>query len=460
MNEDSGDWARENFGDARVGDARRVARLVSMAEQAARRPSGKVTDVFPTSAERQGAFKLLENEAISASAVADATFAASARACTSGQRFYVAVDQYSLTFTDRAGRRDLGRVGTRWQTRGLQVMSALGVDEQGAAIGLLAQKWWARTAPARKKRGRNYGSKSLQLETRHWLDAISDVSERLAQHAEGATPWFQLDRGADCWHVELLAVEKQLLLTVRARYMRRRLQDERGRRVYLGATMKRQPLLGQYRVKVGARDGRRARVACMTLRARSVVIRARVASDKWRDIPMNAVLAEEVGHRGKDRLQWLLLTTAPVGTFEQAQAVVHGYTFRWRIEEFHRAWKRGHCHVEESQLQSRAALIKWATILAAVAARALRLAQLLRKSPDIPATDEFTKYEIAAVYALIRRRVPKEPLTLADVLNHVAELGGFANKYSGGRPGPTVLGRGLADVQITALALQNLAEMG
>lgn len=338
-------------------------------------------------------------------------------------------------------------------------MTALGVDEQGACIGVLAQKWWAQQEKLKAKRTKCFGSRYLERETRYWLDAIQDVSQRLGDQAPGTQPWFQLDRGADCWPVLAHAVDHELLLTVRASHDRR-LEDECGKRAYLRQTLKKQPILGHYKLELPARPDREPRAARMSLRACQVVVLARVASKKRRPITMNAVLAEEVGYRGRDRLCWILLTTASVASFKQARAVVHGYTLRWRVEEFHRAWKRGLCRVEESQLQSRSAIVKWATILAAVAARALRIAQLLRTTPDIPATDEFTNYEIDATFFLAKRKQDRRRrVTFKEVVDLIADLGGFANKYSGGRPGPTVLGRGLAKVQIAAQVLKNMDQM-
>lgn len=459
MLEETRDWARESFGGARLGDPRRVDRLVAVAEQAARTPAGKVTEVFQSSAEREGAFRLLENPAVSSEAVADAVFDATAMRLAGERRLFVAVDRTSLTLTDRAKRRELGRVGRRWPTRGLHVMSALGVDEQGAAVGLLDQRWWAQSGKPQPKRGKSYGAKYRERETRFWLEALESVSTRLGEHTPSVEPWYQLDRGADCWPVLNHAVEHELLITVRSSHDRR-LVDRRGRRRYLRETLKKQPVLGHFEVELPEQPDRPARVARVALRSARVIILARIAGKKWRPIEMNAVLAEETDYRGKDRLRWVLLTTAAVSTFAEARAVVHGYTLRWRIEEFHRAWKRGCCRVEESQLQSRAALIKWATILAAVAARALRIAQILRTTPDIPAKDEFTDYEIAATFAVAKKRLDgQRSYTFKEIVDIIADIGGFAHKYSGGKPGPTVLGRGLERVLSVAAALKNLDEM-
>ena len=54
----------------------------------------------------------------------------------------------------------------------------------------------------------------------------------------------------------------------------------------------------------------------------------------------------------------MLLTNAPTGTLGEAQAVLRGYAMRWRIEEFHKTWKSGRCHVELTQLRSPSAFIR------------------------------------------------------------------------------------------------------
>lgn len=459
MNDDFTGWAEETFGGAELGDPRRTRRVVAMAEQAARTPAGRVTEVFESSADREGAFRFLENPAVSAERVSESAFSATAQQCAAQNLIYVAIDSTSLTLTDRKKRRELGRVGKRWPTRGLHVMTALGVDHLGAAVGILAQNWWAQDKPRNRKHMKCFGNRYLERETRYWIDSIQDVSRRLEKQAPSIDAWYQLDRGADCWPVLAYAVEHQLRLTVRSCH-NRRLEDHAGRRVYLREKLKKQRVLGHYEIDLPARANRPARRAKVALRACPVVLLARVGSKKWMRISLHAVRASEVNSQRKDKLCWILLTTARVETFDQARAVVHGYTLRWRVEEFHRTWKRGLCRVEDTQLQSRSAIVKWATILATVAARALRIAQLLRTNPDIPATQEFTAYEIAATFALAKRKLDRRrTLSLEEVVDMIAELGGFANKYSGGRPGPTVLGRGLQKIAVIALALKNIDDL-
>src|SRR4030095_2429334 len=76
---DADGWAREQFGAAQLGDVRRTRRLVAVAAEAARGPSGKVSAVFERPREREGAYDFLENGQFSADAVAASMFEATAR---------------------------------------------------------------------------------------------------------------------------------------------------------------------------------------------------------------------------------------------------------------------------------------------------------------------------------------------------------------------------------------------
>jgi hypothetical protein len=341
-------------------------------------------------------------------------------------------------------------------------MSALAVDLNGAAIGLVDQRWWARDQPPKLRTAAEQKCRRFNFfkrETRFWLETLAAVEQRVNEESPDTIAWYQLDRGADCWPVLQLAIERNLLVTVRAVHNRRILRDD-GRVAYLDSTLRRQRMLGEYQLDIPERVHRPARRARIALRACSITISAKITSHRRTAFRLNAVLAEEMGSHREERVRWLLLTTHPIESFNQALSIVRGYTMRWRIEELHRAWKRGLCNVEDSQLHGRNAIIKWATVLATVAARAVRLAYVLRSSPETPASAEFTEYEIDAAFVLTKRkRDHRKRVTLGQAIEMIAEIGGFAHKYSGGFAGPTVIGRGLDRIQVLATGLENMEKM-
>ena len=162
----------------------------------------------------------------------------------------------------------------------------------------------------------------------------------------------------------------------------------------------------------------------------------------------------------EDPIEWLLLTTHPVRSLEDATLVLRGYAARWRVEEFHKAWKTGACNVEDTQLRDRESIVKWATILATVAIRILRLTYLARHEPDLPATVELEPFEVQAIVAVKTKR-PARPglkVTIGQAVLLLAEIGGYTGKSSGGPPGAIVIHRGLERIKTLAEFFANTAE--
>ena len=60
-------WAQEEFGEASLGDVRRVQRLAALATIAAVRPAGEVTEVFTGAAEQERAYRDLRSGQIDGS---------------------------------------------------------------------------------------------------------------------------------------------------------------------------------------------------------------------------------------------------------------------------------------------------------------------------------------------------------------------------------------------------------
>jgi hypothetical protein len=459
-----GSWAYEEFGAARIEDRRWRRRLVGMAERAARRPAGRITVAFTNAAERQGAYGLLESDAVNAAEIGAAMSEACARRSAGEAYVFCPVDGTSLTLMDAERSKGFGPIGTRAQGgRGLKVMNAMVLSAQGIPLGIGAQRWWTR--PERRRRKHRDSLAPEQKETRHWLEAMRQTREAMATHAPSTRCWFQLDREGDAWPMLLEAGLGEHWFTIRA-CRQRRVSLPDGGLTYLQPLLAQQPVKAKYALAVKASARRRARTATMVVRACSVTLDVRdKRSDRRFPIAVNVVHAVEQGTTppGEKPLAWTLLTNRPIGTTKDLTDVIFGYSMRWRIEELHRSWKTGACRVEDNQLRSTTAVIKWATILIGVAARIERIKQLSREQPDRPATDEFSPAEIKAAALLHFGKAgnakvgPGSAPTIAEVTLWIANIGGYTGRTSsGGPPGSIVLARGLDSVRTTAKALEAL----
>jgi len=459
-------WAAEEFGRAEIEDGRWRRRLVQMAGRAARRPAGRVTEAFVDDAERQGAYGLLESGEVGAAEVSTAIFEACARRSAGKPFVYCAVDGTSLALTDSGRTKGFGPIGARAKNgQGLKVMNAMVLSPEGIPLGISSQRWWVR--PAKKRRKHRDKLKPEQKETHHWLKAMEQTRQVMAAHAPGTRCWFQLDREGDAWPILTAAGLEGHWFTVR-QCRKRRVTLADGSSSYLDEVLARQPVRTTYKLQVTATSKRQARVAHMVIRACAVTldIRDRGGSQKRSSMVVNVVQASELGTTpaGEEPIVWTLLTNRPIQTLKDLTDVVFGYSMRWRIEELHRSWKSGGCRVEETQLRSPSAVIKWATILMSVAIRIERIKRVSREQPERPATDEYTPIEIKAA-ALLRfgkvgnARISDGPTpTLAEVTLWIAKIGGYTSETSsGGPPGSVTIARGMKELRAAVKALEAIA---
>jgi DDE family transposase len=436
-----------------------------MVAAAVRRPAGRVSEVFQSPSKRQAAYDFLEHEQVSGRQVLQALGQATARRCRELESVYLVVDGTSLTLTEQIPlQKGFGSIGTYESgARGLKVMNALAVSPTGAPLGVLGQVWWARQQrPPPKARYRPL----RERESRHWHEAVDVAVGNLRELAPHTRPHILADREADATAFLQKLLNEGHDFTIRSNAVRKILWQGAPRTTR--HVLRKQPVLGHMVVDLEQNHRRRARRARLQLRAiRATVILRDRHSRRRRQAEMTIVWAREEGPtpRSQKPLDWMLFTSKPVRTKSEAIAAVRAYCLRWRIEDFHRAWKRGHCRVEETQLRSPDAVIKWATILAAVASRAEHLRHRARQAPDDPADSEFSRDELDGLLFLKEKEKKRTETivpnpTLAQAVRWVADLGGYVGNRSSGPPGTTTIGRGLERVLLAAEIFGELRAAG
>jgi hypothetical protein len=123
---------------------------------------------------------------------------------------------------------------------------------------------------------------------------------------------------------------------------------------------------------------------------------------------------------GEEPLEWILLTSVPTTTLEQAWERVGWYEHRWVVEDYHQCLKTG-CRFEERQVQTAARLIRLLGLLSKLSVRLLHLRDLARREPERPAC-EVLHADLLAIVAAQTGQVPA-CMTTEAFWKAVAQMG-------------------------------------
>lgn len=170
--------------------------------------------------------------------------------------------------------------------------------------------------------------------------------------------------------------------------------------------------------------------------------------------PINVIEVREVTPADStehpfEPLHWFLMTTLPVDTFEQATEIIHFYTLRWRIEDFHVVLKEG-AEVENLQFEDQEALKNTIVIYSIVAIQILRLRYLSQSQPEKPIQEVGIPVQAYKVAAQFLKKVKKikidivEQPTIAQFCQLITLLGTGNKKNTGIR----ALWRGMRDFNL------------
>ena len=176
--------------------------------------------------------------------------------------------------------------------------------------------------------------------------------------------------------------------------------------------------------KTSKRSARSAKVA---VRFCPVNLRTPYRFDNRDPIRVYAVYATEIDcPAGETPAEWMLLTTEVVADIQMAATILRWYSYRWRVEEYHKIFNSG-CQLERYRLAADGmkALIGF---LSVIAVELLQLTYLHRTQPLASAIEILNPLELK----ILKAKSPKPPklLTVSWAVEAIARLGGYLEHRS------------------------------
>jgi hypothetical protein len=455
---------QKEFEGLKVVDARLRRRVCAVVAKLSAAPDVSFPRSLETVAAREAFYRLLSNPRVSYRHLVASHAEQTVERMVEGEKVLVIHDTTEMAFGGTPGsRRGLGHARSSASKPGFFSHVSLAVSAAGKPLGTVGMTCWARKQRRSGKR-KVSGHELAQVEDKEsarWGLQINEVEHLVG----GRAPLLHvMDREADAYPLLSGMVERGQHFVVRV--ARERLVFELEPDgvpsdaplplshflLDLPTVLVREVPLRRRKATSLARSKelhpeRAARTAKLAISAGRVAFRR---PKYWGDdlpahLELNIVQVSEVNAPdARDAISWVLVTTEPISSPSQIEAVIDHYRQRWLIEEFFKALKTG-CDFESRQLESFQTLTNALGLLLPVAWQMLLLRWLSRTTPTAPAETVLSPIQIT----LLRNTGQKLALsgaTVLDALYAVAGLGGHIR--NNGPPGWLTLSRGMQDLSM------------
>jgi hypothetical protein len=431
-------WAAQELATADFGDDRRSKRLVRIVADKLANPTASIPHASGSWAATKATYRFLDSTPVAADRIRAAHADATRSRIQHHDTVLVFQDTTELLYTSHphtTGLGDLDHAGSK----GLKVHSALAATLDGLPLGLVYQSVWARQAAPKGQKSRKRPPQA-ERESQRWLTTLAELQRSIPKPTRLIVV---ADREADIYPLLSAPRDQRTELVIRATY---------NRSLVGGSTLEqvaqRVSWQGSRTVTLPGNGSRAARTATVQIGWTSVHVMPpqdypRPASAARPTLQL-VLVEEREPPAGVTPLRWLLWTSLPVTSWDEAIAVVEIYRTRWLIERYHYVLKSG-CGIEQLQLETAARLERALAVCCIVAWRLLWLTYQARETPERACTEVLARHEWQALVCSIQGTPvpPAEPPSLGEAVRMIAQLGGFLARKGDGEPGVKTLWRGL-----------------
>jgi hypothetical protein len=434
-------WAERTFGGVQLHDMRRTRRAVKAATNLAENPLGSLPTQMHTWKETKALYRWLDEPDVTFAALMQPHMEQSREQATSAPVVLLVQDTTDIDLSHRRKISGVGQIGNE-RGRGFFVQTVLAVRPQTREVlGCMAQEPFVRI-PAPQGEQRSQRRKREERETDVWMRQVQAIGT-----PESRSMWVHVgDRGADMFPFFQACRSTQTHFLVRAAQNRRVQESEE--EITYSLTQARAFASQASRVlELPARHGHQKRSAQLQLAFGQMTLLPPRHEPRAGKEPLTVWVIrvwEEEAPEGEEPLEWVLLTSVPTTTLEQAWERVEWYRHRWLVEDYHQCLKSG-CRIEQRQLQTVDGLIRLLGLLSPLAVRLLQVRACAREDPERPA------YEVIepVMLAVLAERTGGSPLsmTVGTFWIEVARLGGYLARSHDGPPGWRTIWKGWLSLQ-------------
>ena len=434
-------WAERTFGGVQLHDMRRTRRAVQAATNLAENPLGSLPAQMHTWKETKALYRLLDEPDVTFAALMQPHLQQTREQALSSPVVLLVQDTTAIDLSHRRKISGVGQIGNE-RGRGFFVQTVLAVHPQTREVlGCMAQEPFVRI-PAPQGEQRYQRRKREARETDVWIRQVQSIGT-----PESASMWVHMgDRGADMFPFFQACQATQTHFLVRAA-QNRCVEESEEELTHALDRARSWPSQASRPFEVPARHGHKGRSTQLQVAFGQMTLLPPRHEPRASKEPLTVWAIrvwEEQTPEGEEPLEWILLTSVPTTTLEQAWERVDWYQHRWLVEDYHQCLKSG-CRIEQRQLQTVDGLIRLLGLLSPLAVRLLQIRAFARSEPERPASEVIEPLMLAVV----AQRSGHSPatMTIGSFWTEVARLGGYLARSHDGPPGWRTIWKGWLSLQ-------------
>jgi hypothetical protein len=438
------EWVGEQFSHCELGNSLRTKRLQKVANAMLSCPEKSLPQQNQEWADLKAAYRLFDNGRVTFDAVAEQHWMQTRQ--TKPGRYLLISDTTDINHYSHQAITGLGMLGDG-RGRGMQLHNCLvyNCDDkliEGIAGALV---YYRSNMPKNETRIQRL---NRIRESNLWGNLVDKVGS-----APDDSQWIHVfDRGGDNFeamcHIRLTGDD----WIIRAGKLERNVITESGKKMSLKKAIDSVKLLGCYELNLRSRPGVKARMAKMSVSVAKVTFPTPIYRSEWvkqcgiKELEMNVVVVEETRvPKGVTPIRWVLLTSLPVETFDNAWQVIDDYENRWLVEEYHKVIKTG-CSVETHALRTADRQEALIALISVIGTRLLKLKLVGRSQKEAKARTHVPSTWLKAL-KLVRPKVTLTGMTVYEFFREIAKMGGFLGRKGDGEPGWQTVWRGHQKLQ-------------
>ena len=392
--------------NADFGDARLNKRLEIITDHLSDALDSPIPSAAVNWATTKATYRFFDNKNVNPQAIIEAhsnTFIP--QISDEPQRIYQHSDTVDFDYTGKKAADNLGPLNYI-NRRGLYTHNSLIINSSWQPMGMLHQTHNVRDDDGFGKSAAREKLPFEQKESYRWKTHF-DKGQDLVKANPNLEVVYVADREADIMELFAARTNENMHFVIRSKHNRNLVGED----CKLWEKIDQSPITDTYAIKVTDVVTKKKKEVPVNLRFTDVTIQLSprtYSSAKSLQVNLSVISVEQVAPKqpNKPYIKWVILTTLPVRTVEEARQIIKIYTKRWLIERFHFLLKSGGANVEELQLETAARIQNAISTYTIAAMKVFKLRYIAENQPNTPISEiGISVEEYLVLYDFIHEKI-------------------------------------------------------